>query len=202
MIIALKNCFSPPFVIYYKGNKNLLYDKNILAVIGSREPTKYGIDATKKVLNELLDLENITIVSGLAKGIDAIAHQISLNHKQNTIAVLGCGLDVYYPKENFILYKDIEENGLLISEFPLGIGPDKKNFPQRNRIIAALAKSVLVCDALIVSGTQNTIRHALELDKNILAIPHPIFNESFCNKLIKEGATPILCGKDIIEEFF
>ena len=198
---CLKEIYAPPFVLFYKGDISLLNSEK-LSVVGSREPTSYGVEITKKVLNELFQERDVTIVSGLAKGIDAIAHKTALDNNQKTIAILGSGIDVCYPKENFILYKDIEERGLILSEYPMGCPPDKKNFPLRNRIIAALSKAILVTDATCPSGTQNTVRNGIEMNKDIMAIPHSILENSYCNYLLRQGAIPILCGKDIIDEIF
>ena len=197
----LREIYAPPFVLFYKGDISLL-NSDMISVIGSREPTSYGKEVTEKVLNELFEERDVTIVSGLAKGIDAIAHEVALNNNQKTIAILGSGIDICYPKENFILYKKIEERGLLLSEYPIGCSPDKKHFPLRNRIIAALGKAILVTDATCPSGTQNTVRNGLDMNKDIMVIPHSILEKSYCNYLLRQGAIPVLCGKDIVDEIF
>ena len=199
--VCLREIYAPPFVLFYKGDISLL-NSDMISVIGSREPTSYGIEVTEKILNELFDIKDVTIVSGLAKGIDAVAHKTALDNNQKTIAVLGSGVDVCYPKENFILFKKIEERGLLLSEYPMGCKPDKKNFPLRNRIIAALGKGILVTDATCPSGTQNTVRNGLEMNKDIMAVPHSVLENSYCNFLLRQGAIPILSGKDIVDEIF
>lgn len=198
----LRNSFAPPFVLFYKGDISLLERQPTLAVIGSRNPSEYGKKVTKKILEEIFEEKEIVVVSGLAKGIDSIAHKVSLNNNQKTIAVLGSGIDVCYPIENLSLYKDIEEYGLIVSEYPRGVSPDKKNFTLRNRIIAGLSKAILVTDASKISGTQNTVKHGIESNRDIMAIPHSILEESFCNYLIKQGAYPIFNGKDVIEQIF
>lgn len=197
----LKSIYMPPFVLFYKGDISLINGKNKLAVIGSRKPSEYGINATKKILDELFLQCEAIIVSGMASGIDSIAHLSSLEHKMKTIAVLGCGIDYCYPSENLMLKKEIEKNGLVLSEYPDKTVPNKNFFPLRNRIIAGISKAVLVTDAKIKSGTQITIRFALEQGKEIYAIPHSIFDNSFCNELIKQGAIPVLKGQDL-EEFY
>ncbi len=197
----LKSIYMPPFVLFYKGDISLINGKNKLAVIGSRKPSEYGINATKKILDELFLQCEAIIVSGMASGIDSIAHLSSLEHKMKTIAVLGCGIDYCYPSENLMLKKEIEKNGLVLSEYPDKTVPNKNFFPLRNRIIAGISKAVLVTDAKIKSGTQITIRFALEQGKEIYAIPHSIFDNSFCNELIKQGAVPVLKGQDL-EEFY
>lgn len=200
--IQLKTCYNPPFVLFYKGNKELLNDLNALGVIGSRTPTLYGVDATKYILNELFLIKNVTIISGMAKGIDSIAHIEALNNHQKTIAVLGCGIDNCYPKNNLSLKNSIENEGLVISEYPFNTQPKKDHFPMRNRIISALSKAILVTDGHNKSGTKITVRNALELGKDILSIPHSIFDNSYCNELILEGAYVVLSANDIIDVLF
>lgn len=197
----LKSVYMPPLVLFYKGDISLINGKNKLAVIGSRKPSEYGINATNKILDELFLQCEAIIVSGMAAGIDSIAHLSSLNHKMKTIAILGCGIDYCYPSENLMLKKEIEKNGLVLSEYPGNTIPNKNFFHLRNRIIAGISKAVLVTDAKIKSGTQITVRFALEQGKEIYAIPHSIFDNSFCNELIKQGAIPVLKGQDL-EEFY
>lgn len=198
--ISLKNTLKPPFVLFYKGNIKLLKSENKkIAVIGSRENTDYGKNVTENICSDLVK-ENFIIVSGLAKGIDSIAHNSCLTNNGNTIAVLGNGLDIYYPKENAKLYEKIEKNGLLISEYPPNTSPNKSHFPSRNRIIAGLSEGVLIIEAKEKSGTMNTVYHALEDGKQIFCVPDRINTNSGCNKLIKEGAKLVESAKDIIEE--
>lgn len=200
--LSLKNCYMPPFVIFYQGDISLINEENLLSVVGSRNPSDYGIKATKKVLNDFLSEYDCIIVSGLAKGIDTLSHQIALKNKRKTIAVLGCGIDICYPLGNELLKNEIENVGLVISEYPPGVQPKKEYFPFRNRIIACLAKAVLIGDASIRSGTQITVKYALEYGKEILAIPHEIFSSSFCNELIKQGAMLVSCKEDIAVVMF
>lgn len=154
----------------------------------------------KKVIQELQS--QLVIVSGLAKGIDTTAHLTAIETKAPTIAILGSGIDLCYPKENQKIYDYIKENGLLISEYPLDTAPNQYHFPTRNRLIAALSKATLVVEASEKSGTAYTIQAALEFGKDILCIPHSIFSEHhYTNRLIREGATLIEKGQDILEEF-
>lgn len=198
--ICLKNTYKPPFVLFYKGNIELLKnDKRRVAIIGSRTNSEYGENSTINICKDLVK-ENFIIVSGLAKGIDSIAHKASLNNNGNTIAVLGNGINVVYPKENQYLQDQIAEKGLLLSEYPPELPPNKANFPNRNRIIAALAEGLVIIEAKEKSGTMNTVAHALEDGKPIFCIPERITSNSGCNKLIKEGAKLIENAKDILDE--
>ena len=172
----------PPFVLFYKGNKDLLKEE-MIGVVGSRFPCEYAKEATKKLVLNNFDK---VIVSGLAKGIDTIAHEYALK----TIGILGCGIDYIYPKVNSDLYKRIEKEGLLLSEYPFDVKPFAYNFPFRNRIIAALSKEIYVLEVHHKSGTITTVNEALELGKDIKVLPFDIFNSKdvYNNHLIKEGA--------------
>ena len=196
----LKNIYNPPIVLFYKGDISLLKRRRILAVVGNRECSDYGIYATKKIISELDD--DIVILSGLAKGIDAEAHKAALEKGNPTIAFLGCGINYIYPIENHQLYKDIEKNGLIISEYPGMTTPDKAHFPYRNRLIAGLAKGVLVVEGKRRSGTSTTVTAAAAFGKDVFAIPSPISDEnnSLCNDILREGAILIRSGEDINEE--
>jgi DNA processing protein len=197
---CLKSIFKPPFVIFYKGNIDLLNDdKKRLAVIGSRDNTDYGKFSAQNICKDLVK-KNVVIVSGLAKGIDSIAHRTCLTNGGNTIAVLGNGFNIIYPQENNDLYKKIEDNGLIISEYPPNVNPDADNFPKRNRIIAGLSEGVIVIEAKEKSGSMNTVSHALEDGKQIFCVPERINSNSGCNKLIKEGAKLIETAADILED--
>lgn len=197
----LKNIEYPPKQIYCLGNLELLnYERNI-AIIGSRNYSNYG-EKVAKTFSYNLAKEGICIISGLAKGIDAFSHMGALNVNGKTIAVLGSGLDNIYPKENEQLFKDIiNNNGLVISEYPLGTKPEKHNFPARNRIISGLSDAVLVVEAKRNSGTNITVDFALEQGKDIFVIPGNIYSRTSdgTNFLIKEGAIPVTDYKEIIE---
>lgn len=205
MPINYQNCFTifdecypksffklkiPPLVLFYKGNLNLLKE-NKIAVVGSRRPCEYALKVTKELV---LNKKDKVIVSGLAKGIDACAH----NYAYKTIGVLGCGIDYIYPFENKALYKKIEKEGLILSEYPNIVKPYKYHFPFRNRLIAALASEVYIMEAREKSGTYTTINEALELGKDIKVLPFDIFNPSgyYNNYLIEEGAS-IISYEDI-----
>lgn len=196
----LKNTFKPPFVLFYKGNIDLLNSKKKIAVIGSRNNSSYGKQVTESITKDLVS-SDITIVSGLAKGIDSIAHKTCLNNCGNTIAVLGNGLDIVYPKENALLYEEIANKGLIISEYPFSTQPDSQNFLDRNRIIAGISDGVLVTEAKKRSGTMNTVHHALENGNQIFCVPDRANNNSGCNYLIAEGAKLVENANQILCEY-
>ena len=197
----LKNIDSPPKELYCLGNLELLNYKNNIAMIGSRNCSSYGERVAKDFAYNLAK-EDICIVSGLAKGIDSFSHIGALNAKGKTIAVLGSGLDNIYPKENIKLVEEIiKNNGLIISEYPLGTKPLKYHFPARNRIISGLSDSVLVVEARKNSGTNITVDFALEQGKDVFVIPGNIYSKTSdgTNYLITEGAIPVLTYKDILD---
>ena len=196
----LRNIDSPPKQIYCLGNLELLNYKQNIAMIGSRNCSLYGERAAKDFAFNLAK-GDVCIVSGLAKGIDSFSHIGALNAKGKTIAVLGSGLDNIYPKENIKLVESIiKNNGLVISEYPLGTKPLKQHFPARNRIISGLSDSVLVVEARKNSGTNITVDFALEQGKDVFVIPGNIYSKTSdgTNYLITEGAIPVLSYKDIL----
>ncbi|AEI35300.1 DNA-processing protein DprA [Francisella salina] len=197
----LKHINNPPFVLYCTGNIKLL-DTVQLAIVGARNNSTYGKNATYKLCKELKD-SNITITSGLAYGIDTLAHKYALENSLNTIAVVGTGVDMIYPSSNRALYSNIISNdGLIISELPLGTTASRYTFPQRNRIISGLSKGVAVIEAASKSGSLITAQHALEQNKEVFAVPGSIFSTSSqgCNELIKQGAKLVCDINDILEE--
>ena len=196
----LRNIDSPPKELFCLGNLELLNYKNNIAIIGSRDCSLYGERVAKDFAFNLAK-ENVCIISGLARGIDSFSHIGALNAKGKTIAVLGSGLDNIYPKENIKLVEDIiRNNGLVISEYPLGSKPLKQHFPARNRIISGISDSVLVVEARKNSGTNITVDFALEQGKDVFVIPGNIYSKTSegTNFLITEGAIPILSYKDIL----
>ena len=188
-----------PIVLFYRGDLSLCDEsKKRLCVIGSRENTKYGEVSTQKIVSELPN--DVIIVSGLARGIDSIALQAAIDSGKKTIAILGSGIDVCYPKENERLYnKIIETGGLILSEYPPKVQPDPNNFRWRNRILAMIADGVLVGEAKEISGTKITVGFALRFNKSVGCIPYPISSQSFCNTLIKEGALLVETGQDALD---
>lgn len=191
-----------PKVIYVKGNM-IEEDNFAIALVGSRKATSYGKWACERFTKELTKL-GVTIISGLASGIDTVAHKTALDNGGRTIGVLGNGIDVVYPKKNLSLYREMEELGAIITEFPLKTPPLAYNFPQRNRIISGMSMGVIVIEAQEKSGSLITASHASEQGKDVFALPGNI-NSIFSggtNKLIRDGARPLLELDDIIEEIY
>jgi DNA processing protein len=197
----LKEIYHPPFLLYVKGNL-LESDENSIAIVGSRKGTDYGKRATFEIAKELTN-NNITVVSGLALGLDTEAHKGAIAEGGRTIAVLANGLDQIYPTSNTSLAHQIIKNGCLISEQPLGTPALKHNFPARNRIISGLSQGVLITEAGENSGTLHTASFALEQNRQIYAIPGPIYNPlaKGPNNLLKNGAKAVTCAQDILEDF-
>ncbi len=197
----LKQIYDAPKVLYTIGNIELLHSQNNIAIIGCRRNTKYGEKAAKYFAASLAK-EGITIISGLARGIDGIAHKGALMAKGKTIAVLGHGLDKIYPPEHIELAREIiAKKGLIISEYPLGTNIKQKNFPERNRIISGLSRGVLVIEAKNKSGTITTVDFALDQGREVFAVPGSInfFNSEGTNELIKQGATLVMNYKDVLK---
>lgn len=192
----LKKIYRPPFVLFYYGDISLL-NTDCVGVIGSRKCSDYGLNVTDKIVGEICPY--LTIVSGLARGIDSRAHASALKNKGKTIAVLGSGIDNCYPLENEELYENIKEKGLIISEFPNMTPPDSFNFPTRNRIISGLSLGVVVVESKSRSGTSITVNFALAQNREVMCVPHQITSESNCNLLIKEGAVLVENGLDVLE---
>ncbi len=197
----LKDISDPPPVLYVRGNEEIINDMGI-SVVGSRYCTYYGSQMAYEFSARLTEL-GFTIISGMARGIDSRAHLGALSVNGKTVAVLGCGLDVVYPRENSSLYEEIIRKGAVISEFPLGTKPLKQNFPRRNRIISGLGIGVLVVEAGEKSGSLITASFALEQGKEVFAIPGNINNETSkgTNRLIKDGAKIVTELNDIIEKY-
>lgn len=190
----------PPAILYYKGDIGLLKTK-CLAVVGTREPSRYGRDYTEKFV-EILAKCSLTIVSGLARGIDTVAHRTTLQNYGKTIAVLGSGIDVVYPASNAQLYEDIARDGLIISEYPLGTPSLAYNFPERNRLISAISHGVLIAEAGLKSGSLITADYAIKQNRELFVIPSALNSPrgQGGNKLLKtcQGAI-VLSPDDIID---
>lgn len=197
----LKEIHNPPPVLYVIGNL-LPADNNAIAIVGARKCTEYGRKTTSDLANGIAR-KGITIISGLAVGIDTAAHEAAVRNGSRTIAVLANGLDMIYPPSNKLLAEKIIENGALISEYPIGMMPLKQNFPARNRIISGLSKGVLLTEATDKSGTLHTVNFALEQNRDIYVVPGPIDSPMSVlpNSLIKLGAKPITEVGEILEDF-
>ncbi len=196
----LKQIFDPPPVLYVRG-KILPEDKFAIAVVGTRKITNYGKEVTELLVKELSSV-GLTIVSGLARGVDSLSHKTALESKTRTIAVLGSGVDQIYPPQNEGLAKEIAENGAVISEYPPGMIALPGNFPARNRIISGLSLGVLVTEAGVDSGSLITAGLALEQNREVFAVPGPIYSQlsKGPSSLIKQGAKLVTTAEDVLEE--
>lgn len=195
----LLNITDYPWYLFQKGKPNV---KNpSVAIVGARNCSNYGKEMALSYARELAS-NGVTIVSGLARGIDSYAHMGALQANGNTIAVLGCGVNVCYPKENYQLYCDIANSGGIISEYPVDLQPRSMFFPERNRIISGLADIILVVEARIKSGSLITADFALEQGKDIFAIPGRVTDglSQGCNQLINQGAAIAISPSEIMDE--
>jgi len=196
----LKNIYDPPPFLYVKGSF-IEGDKNSVAVVGSRNASEYGIKVTQEISRHLASL-GITIVSGMARGIDSAAHMAAIQGGGRTVAVLGSGLDVIYPPENKRLFEKITENGAVVSEYPLGTRPNSYNFPPRNRIISGFSLGVLVVEASPKSGSLITAKLALDQGRDVYAVPGNVYSYKAkgTHSLLKSGAKLVDNANDIVEE--
>ena len=200
---CLKEISNPPLKLYYKGNLDLLKEERLIAVVGTRNPSSYGKLCCEYMVKKM-SRANITIVSGFAKGIDSIAHKTSLLTEGKTIAVIASGLDIVYPASNLSLYREIEEKGLILSEYEAGVKPFKSNFPQRNRIIAGLSKGTIVVESKDRGGSLITANLALEFNRDVYAVPGDIFSEysKGCNNLIRDSKAKSLSNiNELLEDY-
>ncbi len=197
----LKKIYDPPLILYVLGKFDEK-DKYSIAVVGTRQPTNYGKIQAEKIVTDLV-VQNITIVSGLARGIDSIAHSSALKNNGRTIAVIGSGLDVIYPAENKKLFNEIREKGVIISEFNLGTIPNAENFPKRNRNISGLTLGTLVIETAITGGAMQTARLALDQNREVFAIPGNlgVKQSEGTNMLIQRGEAELVkSAEDILAE--
>ena len=196
----LKEIYDYPPLLYVRGTL-IPEDEWAIAVVGTRRASIYGRQVTEEIVADLVR-NKITIISGLAKGIDSIAHRTALEAGGRTIAVAGCGLDMVYPSDHVALARQIIEQGALISEFPLGTRPKAEHFPQRNRIISGMSLGVLVVEAGEKSGAMITAHWALEQNRDVFAVPGSVFSPASkgTNRLIQEGAKLVRNYTDILEE--
>jgi DNA processing protein len=197
---GLKQIPYPPPFLFIKGTLAPA-DSLAVAIVGTRGASYYGLKAARRLAGALA-ARGVTVVSGLARGIDTAAHQGALEMSGRTLAVLGCGLDVVYPPENLKLYQEIPAHGALVSEFPLSTPPEARNFPIRNRIISGLALGVVVIEAGVKSGTGITVRYALDQGREVFAVPGPIDSPTSAgpHRLIQEGAKLVQDVDDILAE--
>lgn len=196
----LKEIYDPPFLLYVKGEIEVLHTPCV-AIVGTRRASFYGMKTATRLAQGLAEA-GITVVSGLARGIDTAAHKGALQARGKTIAILGCGLDIVYPPENKKIYAEIMQQGAIISEFPLGTPPVARNFPVRNRIISGLSLGVIVVEAALKSGSLITARLALEQGREVFAVPGQIdtFHSKGTHSLIKQGAKLVETIADVLEE--
>src|SRR5213082_2879304 len=197
---TLLQIYDPPVLLYVRGDPQVL-NLPSLSIVGTRRPTVYGTQMAKRV-GRGLAARGLVLVSGLARGIDAIAHQGAMDAHGRAIGVLGTGIDVCYPKENKKLYEKVLERGAIISEFPLRTHPAPENFPVRNRIVAGMPLGVVVVEGAQYSGSLITARLAMEFGREVFGVPANVTQPvSFApNQLIKQGAKLATCAEDVIEE--
>ena len=201
--IYLKEIYSPPPALFYRGDVSILSNKKIIGVVGTRRADHYGLDVTTSICSELAGIGNTVIVSGLAEGIDTAAHKAALNSGGLTAAVVGTSLDICYPARNKNLMEEIIKKGVIISEFLPGTKIEPSNFPKRNRIISGLSKGILVTQAGIKSGALITAGYAIEQNRDVFAVPGAV-NQSRSegtNRLLKNSAVLVTNAQDIMEQF-
>ncbi len=197
----LREIYDPPPLLYVRGNTELL-NRHSISMVGARRPTPYGNQMAERLGRDLA-ARGLVIVSGLARGIDACAHRGALSTPAGTtIAVLGCGIDVVYPKENRKLFEEIEQRGAIISEFPLGTFPGAQNFPIRNRVIAGMSLGVVCVEGAQYSGSLITSRLAMEFSREVFGVPGNVTQPTSFgpNQLIKQGAKLVTSWEDVVEE--
>ncbi len=198
----LREIYDPPIALYVRGDLKAALENPAIAVVGSRRCSTYGTNAANFLARELA-AQGVTIISGLARGIDGAAHRGALETNGKTLGVIGTGLDINYPKEHKKLTDEIAATGAVVSEFPLGTPPLPQNFPYRNRVISGLSFGVLIIEAAEHSGSLITARMAYEQGREVFAVPGNITSQTSFgpNFLIKDGAKLVQQARDIIEEF-
>ena len=195
---SLKEIVQPPLVLYYKGNLDLIRDMNrSVTLVGSRDCTSYGLARSREIAEGLAQ-KGVTVVSGLAKGIDAAAIKGAVG-RGKAVGVLGNGLDYYYPAENRLLQEEVAEKGLLLSEYPDGVKPEKRHFPDRNRILAGLSCLTLLGGSKSHSGTLITAGFALDFGRDVACLPYRADEDSGNNLLIQTGACLVQNTEDVLD---
>lgn len=195
---TLKQINCPPFVLYYYGDLSLV-NKKTMGVVGMRDVSDYGKKATKHFVSELIK-DDYVIVSGMARGVDTVAHTTAINDGGKTIAILGTGIEYCYPHDNKLLYEELKKHHLVMSEYPFHTAPQRRLFPFRNRIISGLSRGVLITEAKQRSGTMITAGYALEQGKEVYCVPSHYDENDGCNQLIKQGAKLVLNIDDMKED--
>lgn len=198
----LKTIKDKPLVLYALGNLSLLQRQPALSVIGTRNPSHEAARKISYILKPMIEKQWI-VISGMAKGIDSFAHQMTLANGGKTIAVLGGGFHHIYPKRNIQLFQQIVATGLVLSEYPPDVQPKPYHFPERNRIISGLSFGTLVIEAMEKSGTLITVEQALDQGRDVYAVPgSPLLKQTKgCHKMIQEGAKLVFCPEDIMEDW-
>ena len=196
----LREIYDPPAVLYVRGTL-LEEDESALTVVGTRRVTSYGREVTMRLVGDLSS-HGVAIVSGLARGVDALAHEAALSAGGRTLAVMACGLDMVYPTSHTSLARRIVEQGAILSDYPLGTKPKPENFPRRNRILAGLTMGTLVVEAPDRSGALITARYAMEEGRDVFAVPGSILSPAGkgTNRLIQDGAKLVMGYEEILEE--
>jgi DNA processing protein len=199
---SLKQIYDPPWVLYVKGQIDILLNKRLIAIVGTRTPTLYGVKTTQSLVQSIVN-DNWVTVSGLAKGIDTIVHQTTICNQGKTISVLGSGILNIYPSENNLLSKKIGKEHLLVSEYPPACPPKRWHFPARNRIISGLSLGAVVVEAREKSGSLITADLALQQNREVFAVPGPVTSSLSVgtNLLIQKGAKLVQSPQDIFSEF-
>lgn len=197
---VLKETYQPPLVLFYEGDKSLLHQRQI-AIVGSRLASPYAYQVMEQLLPPLID-EGLVITSGLAKGVDSYAHQLAMIHHGNTIGVVGCGIDICYPKEVRSIYERMKTQQLIVSEYPATTPVRRFHFPLRNRIIAGLAEGVCVIEAKDKSGSLITAQLAIDEGRSVFSVPGEVLSHRNTGtlKLIQDGAKCVISASDILDE--
>lgn len=197
----LKEIYQPPWVLFAKGNLSLLAKQPKLAVVGSRQATQYGKSAIRLLFPPLVE-KGVVIVSGLANGIDTLAHENAMKNGGDTIAVIAGGLNRIYPKENTELAREMMKTQLVVSEYPPNTKPERWHFPARNRIISGMSNGTFIIEAKRKSGSLITANYAVNEGREVFSLPGSIFNpySSGTNDLIQQGAKPVMSSEDILDE--
>ncbi|MBQ2752321.1 MAG: DNA-processing protein DprA [Oscillospiraceae bacterium] len=201
---SLRNIHSIPLVLYGMGDFSLLRDRYLISMVGTRAPDEYGAAAAKKLSGEIASLGGV-VVSGLAYGIDAFCHKAAIEAGGKTVAFVAAGLDIDYPKKNRALRSLIQDpnNGLVLSEFPLGTPSLAHHFPMRNRLISGVSMATVVVQSSLKSGTMLTAAHAISQNRDLFAVPNSILSKTGegCNYLLTQGAEPALSGESILKRY-